>query len=197
MASGPTARGEASRARLVDAMRERVQRDGCGATGVGDVLADTGLPKGSLYHHFPGGKEELVAAAVTSAGAQIDAAFAAVLDATPDPALAVTRLAELLAVQLERSAFTRGCPVATVALETAHASDRIAGAAAGAFGTWRDRLAAHLTAAGVPAAVAAQRAVLVLSALEGALVLARAGRDAAPLRSVAVQLGPLLDSKQV
>jgi TetR/AcrR family transcriptional repressor of lmrAB and yxaGH operons len=196
MPSGRIPKGDATRERLVGAMADLVQRQGYLATGVSDVAAAAGAPKGSLYHHFPGGKEELGVAALEAAGASIDAAFAAVLRRHRSPVRAVAALAAGMAAGLEASGYERGCPVATSALETAHASEALAAAAAQAFAGWRARLAEHFEAAGFRPADARSRAVLVLSALEGALVLARAEHDVTPLRSVAQQLAPLLTTKE-
>jgi TetR/AcrR family transcriptional repressor of lmrAB and yxaGH operons len=106
---------------------------------------------------------------------------------------AVDALAEVLAAGLEASDFERGCPVATTALEVGARSDAIGAAARASFDSWVAPLRERLEAAGAPPRVATQRADLAIAALEGALVLARARRDAAVLRAVGSQLRPLME----
>lgn len=179
-----------TRERLITATADSLQRRGIHATGLTQLLAAADAPKGSLYFHFPGGKDELAAAALERSGGLFGAAIEALLARSADPAAAVARLAGALATGLEASGYVRGCPLATVALEAS--SDRVRTACGDAFASWLDTLERALAAAGHPPAQARDRAVLVLSALEGALILARAGRDPAPLRTVADQLAPLL-----
>lgn len=177
---------------MVGAFADLAQRKGYAATGLNDVVAASGAPKGSLYHHFPGGKEQLAVQAVEAAAAAVEAAIEGLLAAHP-PAIAIKRLAAAQAAGLEQTGFERGCPLATLALETGHSHDALAAATAGGFGAWHGHIAAALRRHGFSPSAARDRATLVLSALEGALVLARVQRDTTPLRVVARQLAPLLE----
>ena len=109
-------------------------------------------------------------------------------DISDDVDEAIGRLIDALAAGLAQSDFADGCPIATVALETAGESPQMRAAAQAAFDSWLEVLEERLTRDGLDPAEAEQRAVLVLAAIEGALILARARRDVAPLLAVSAQL---------
>ena len=160
------------------------------ATGLNQVLAEGGLPKGSLYFHFPGGKEQLAVESVQRAGDELRAGIADALATTPEPAAALERILGLLGEHLVATDFREGCPVATVALDAAAQSEPIRAACAGIYGSWRDIVAQHLRAAGVPDAEGV--ATVLVAAVEGALLLARTSRDVTPLNTVGTHLRALL-----
>ena len=178
----------ASKEAFVQATQQLLRRQGYAASGLGEIVARSGAPKGSLYFHFPGGKEELAIAAMERSAAQLRDAMAAILDSSEDLDEAIGRLIGALAAGLEQSDFADGCPIATVALETASDSEPMRAAAQAAFDSWLQVLRERLLAAGLDPALAAQRALLVLAAVEGGLILARAGRDVTPLLAVSSQL---------
>ena len=177
-----------SKKAFVEATQELLRRRGYAASGLGEIVARSGAPKGSLYFHFPGGKQELAVAAMERSAAQLRDAMVAVLDSSDDVDEAIGRLIDALAGGLAQSDFADGCPIATVALETAGESPRMRAAAQAAFDSWLEVLELRLTSDGLDPAEAQQRAVLVLAAIEGALILARAQRDVAPLLAVSAQL---------
>lgn len=190
MADLQRARSDAkpSRQAFVDATAELLQRQGFNATGLNEIVARSGAPKGSLYFHFPGGKEELAVAAMAQAGENLRQAIAAILTSSEDLAETLGRLVDTLAAGLQRSGYELGCPIATVALEAAASSEAVRRTADAAFGSWLDVLQRRLLEAGLNAADAERRALLVLAALEGALILARASRDTGPLAAVRDEL---------
>ena len=168
------------------------QRQGYHGTGLNELLEHSEAPRGSLYHYFPGGKEPIGAEAIERAGGQVAAAVAHLLRTKPSVADAVEALAGLLAAGLEASEFERGCPVATTALEVTPRSEPIRAAVQASFESWLAPLRERLEAAGYDPADAAGRADLIIAALEGALVLARARRNADVLRNAGRQLRPLV-----
>jgi TetR/AcrR family transcriptional repressor of lmrAB and yxaGH operons len=188
----PAARSASSRASSREAFvrttASLLRRRGYAATGLNEIVAESGAPKGSLYFHFPGGKEELAASAISAAGVQLAGAIESILSSSDDLGEALGRLVDALAAGLQASAYAEGCPVATVALETACESERIRSAAADAFASWLAALRARLLAAGFEREAATRRATLVLAAIEGALVLARAQRSLQPLSDVREEL---------
>src|SRR5437762_12056667 len=107
--------------RFVAAAIDLFQRRGYHGTGLNQIVAESGAPRGSLYFHFPGGKEELASEAVAEAGGVIAAGAAEALSQAGDPAAAVRQLAEFTATSLEQSGFERGCALATVTLDVASA----------------------------------------------------------------------------
>jgi TetR/AcrR family transcriptional repressor of lmrAB and yxaGH operons len=186
-------KGERTKRAMIGATVDLMQRKGIAATGMREVVETAGAPRGSIGFHFPGGKEQLAAEAIAAAARGFERLIAQTFAEAPSPAAAVERFAALMAASLGASGFARGCPLATTALETAAASDALAAACDAGFDTWQAPIRDALRRAGFSPAAARDRALLVLSALEGALVLARARRDASPVKTVARQLRPLLE----
>jgi TetR/AcrR family transcriptional repressor of lmrAB and yxaGH operons len=175
---------------------ELLQRQGYAATGLDEVLAKSGAPKGSFYFHFPEGKEQLAAEAVTASGqAVLDGLEAAAGKAHTTGDL-VRRLAQFQARQLVESDFELGCPVATVTLEMASRSEAIREACNDAFASWIDATADRLRADGRKPAEARELAQWAIATLEGALLLARASRDETIITRLAARLAKVLDAPE-
>ena len=186
-----------ARDRLIDATADLLHRQGYVATGLTEVTDDSGAPKGSLYFHFPGGKQQLGAAALErSTQRMLDTIEAAVAASPPgDGPGAVQSLIATLSSRLQASDFQRGCPVATTALETSATSPPLREAAQKAFVGWLQALRLALQADGRDPAIAEEQALFALSAIEGALLLARAARSTRPLRVVSRQLAATLGAE--
>lgn len=180
--------GRASRRAFLDATAHLLRRQGYAGTGLSEIVARSGAPRGSLYFHFPGGKEELARAAMGRSGEQLRRAIRATMDAPGGPRAGIAALLEALAAGLEGSGYRDGCPIATVALETAAESEPLRETAAAIFDSWVAELARALHDSGMERGAARRRALFVLSAIEGALLLSRARRDLAPLRAVREEL---------
>ena len=187
-------RSSDARQRMVGTAARLFRRQGYCATGWRQVVAESGAPWGSQAHYFPQGKEQLAAEAVELAGARYEALLREGLNDS-HPADFIEAWAALAASELEASGWADGCPVATVTLEMAHTSERIAATCSAALLSWRQSIADALMAHGLAAADAASVAALVVSGIEGALLLARAGRDAGPLRTVGHELGRLVRTR--
>lgn len=177
---------------MLETTADLLQRQGYGATGLNQIVDESGAPKGSMYFHFPGGKEELAALALERASQAMDARLAEMFGAAPSTAHAVTALIAHFTEQLERSRFTKGCPFATVALEQSASSDALHRVCSATYARWQAALAARLRSDGHTRARAESLAGLCLAAVEGALVLCRAHRSIAPLQQAAVELRRLL-----
>lgn len=160
------------------------------ATGLNQVLAEGGLPKGSLYFHFPGGKEQLAVESMQLSGKELGAAIAAALASSPEPATALDHILGLLGEHLVATDFREGCPVATVALDAAAQSEPIRAACAGVYDSWQDLVAQHLRVAGLPDPDGL--ATVLVAAVEGSILLARTRRDITPLQTVGTHLRALL-----
>jgi TetR/AcrR family transcriptional regulator, lmrAB and yxaGH operons repressor len=180
-------RGE-SRRRLIRTAGELFRRQGYHGTGLNQVLAESGAPRGSLYFHFPGGKQQLAVEAVTKAGSAVGDGIEFLVHTSDDVGEAIERVIDYLAADLRNSNYEHGCPVGTVALDTASASEPVRLACNEMFDQWLDHIERGLGRAGWPRREAAEEALLVLSAIEGALLLARARRDTAPLHAVGTGL---------
>jgi TetR/AcrR family transcriptional repressor of lmrAB and yxaGH operons len=175
-------RPDHSRAALVSAAGRLLRRQGYAATGLAQIVTESGASVGSLYHHFPDGKEGLAVAAIDEQGAVIAALLARLLDRDGDVAALVVRWLDAMGGMLAADVYD-GCPIAPSAVESIAASPRLCAAAGRAFGRWQELLAARLEREGWTAADASADASAVLALLEGALMLARTLGDAAPLRA--------------
>ena len=172
-----------------------MQRQGYHATGLNQLLAESGAPKGSLYFHFPAGKEQLATEAIADSAQRFRAAIEAAIGAAASPGDVARLLTRAMAVGLERSAFQEGCPVATVALETSATSEPIRSACEAAFRSWEEVLAARFEEFGWPPDAAQSFAEVLLAALEGGLLLARTARDDSPLRTVGELMARFADEE--
>jgi TetR/AcrR family transcriptional repressor of lmrAB and yxaGH operons len=188
-----TAKGAQTSGRLVEAMLELIQARGYSGTGLNTVVEHAGAPKGSLYFHFPEGKEQLGERAVALAAARFRTLLTDTTPRAASPGEVIRRVVEALAGMLAVSDFQLGCPVSVVTLEVGAHSQRLRSACAEAFESWITPMTEYLAAAGHCRARARTLATGVVSALEGAVIVARARRDVEPLRSVAEVLGGLLD----
>jgi TetR/AcrR family transcriptional repressor of lmrAB and yxaGH operons len=188
MSRTSTARGDA-----IAAAADLFRRHGYAATGLETILAASGAPKGSFYHHFPGGKEDLAVEAVRLGGRQVTERLEHAAAARATPGALVTAAAAAQAADLRESGYERGCPVATVTLELAGSSDAVADASRSVFERWAQPLAGKLRAAGRTDAQAARLARWAIANLEGALLLARASRDASIVTDAAQITARVLD----
>jgi AcrR family transcriptional regulator len=168
----------------VDLLRER----GYSGTSLGDVLVRSGGPRGSIYHHFPGGKQELVTEALKRYAAGIRRRIAAV--AETGTALEVVRaLVGAMRDGLRASDYSVGCAIAGVVLDPA---PELLPPAAEALAQWREVIVTALVRDGFAPVRARRLATLVLAAFEGAIILSRAQRDTSPLDAVEQELSVLL-----
>ncbi|GAA4568884.1 TetR/AcrR family transcriptional regulator [Planotetraspora kaengkrachanensis] len=185
-----------SRERMVFSAAQLIRRDGVTATGMRDVVTHAQAPRGSLQHHFPGGKQQLVNEAVDWAGRYAAKRIARFLSEMPEPSpsLLFAAMVRQWTDEYQTTGFAGGCPVAAATVDCAHATDATRQAAAAAFAAWSRPVAQALTDMGVPAEQAGSLATLMISALEGAILIARAEQDVRALLTVARELGPLLDA---
>ncbi|MFE0513938.1 TetR/AcrR family transcriptional regulator [Streptomyces sp. NPDC058964] len=184
------------RERMVFSAAQLIRREGVAATGMREVAAHADAPRGSLQHYFPGGKEQLVNEAVgwagRYAGNRVDRFLAALPEPTPSGLFA--RMVCQWTDEYEAEGFAGGCPVAAATVDCVESTASTREAAAAAFAAWTGSVARALTDMGVPAERAAALATVMISALEGAILIARAEHDTRALTTVARELGPLLDA---
>jgi AcrR family transcriptional regulator len=163
-----------TRERIIDASAELLRRQGYAATGLKQIVETAKAPFGSIYHHFPGGKEELGAAAIRRSGALYEVLIPEVFDPAPDLVSAVRAFFEGAAVNLEESEYEDACPIATVALEVSSTSETMRQACADVFESWVAAGLPRFTAEGLDQATSRELVIGMIAALEGAFVLARA-----------------------
>ena len=171
-----------TRERILFAASELFRRQGFAATGLKSILAASDAPYGSLYHFFPGGKDDLTAAVITTSGAAYRELFEAIANEAASPAAAVTDFFDGAALVLEETDFIDPCPIGTVAREVASTNEALRRATDQVFGSWIDAVTIRLGAAGIEKQDAHRLAAAIVAALEGGFVLARARRDADVLR---------------
>jgi len=167
--------------RIVDASAELMRRQGYEATGVKQIVNAAGAPFGSLYHFFPGGKEQLGAEAVRRSGAEYGKLLPAVLGRAPDLVSGVRAFFAGAAEHLVVTDYTDACPIATIALEVSSSSEVLRQACAEVFDDWVAVGAGQLVAGGVHKADARRLATELIAALEGAFILCRATRRTGPM----------------
>ena len=165
-----------TRDRIVDASAGLFRRQGYAATGVKQIVDQAKAPFGSIYHHFPGGKEQIGAEAIRVSGKLYEQLIPAVLDVAPDPVTGVRMFFAGAAQHLVETDYEDACPIATVALEVSSTSETMREACADVFESWVTAGAERY-----PVENAREFTVAMFAALEGAFVLARA--CAAPRRS--------------
>ncbi|AWZ05749.1 MULTISPECIES: TetR/AcrR family transcriptional regulator [unclassified Streptomyces] len=183
-----------TRDRLVRTASRLMQRGGYENTPVKQLVREAGATLGSLYHFFPGGKQELAVAAIHYGDEEFTELISAGLASHPDPARAVETVAELLADALAASDWREGCPVTTTALETVGRIPELQTACARAFAHWEEIVAAKLLASGHPEARARDLASTVINTLEGAETSAQVTRSRTPLLVAGRHLARLVDS---
>jgi TetR/AcrR family transcriptional regulator, lmrAB and yxaGH operons repressor len=175
-------RPDRSRAALIDKAATLFRRQGYAATGLNQILDEAGVKPGSLYHHFPQGKQQLAAAVVDNAGAGIEQLLRRFLATDRPVADIVDRWIDLLAAGLAGDQ-RDGCPIEPIATESVNASRAVRAASARAFRGWCLAIEERLRSEGWPAEEAQQVAVAVISLIEGALILSRIAGDAAALNA--------------
>jgi AcrR family transcriptional regulator len=171
-----------TRDRLLAATNELFRRHGYNGTSLKRVTAAAAAPIGSLYHFFPGGKEELAIAVITTSGDAYRQLFELIADAATDSANAVTDFFDGAATVLEETDYIDPCPIGTIAREVASTNDPLRQAAERVFTSWIDAVASRFAAEGLQREDAEQLATTIVSALEGGFVLARTRRDSRSLR---------------
>jgi AcrR family transcriptional regulator len=167
---------------------------GMSATGVREVIAHSGAPRGSFQHYFPDGKDQLVGEALDWAGqfaaGRVEQYVAGAR--TPTPGGLFTDMVEQWKRDL-RADFRRGCPVVATAADVAGTDSPVTEHLMRALDLWQQAIVDALVGMGVARRRARTQATVMLSALEGAIALARIRRDVAPLNAVAAELRPVLD----
>ena len=182
--------------RMLDSAVLLLRERGAAGVTVDAVLAHSGAPRGSVYHHFPGGRNEIVLGAVRQAG---DYIAAMVEDSATDGDVqrTVERLVHFWKRALTKTDYRAGCPVAAMAVDSRDLVPDAGEVVREIFARWRESLADVLSASGFAASRAQRLATLVVSAVEGAIILCRVQRDLGPLDDVLVELAPLLEHEDL
>ncbi|MBZ9963339.1 TetR/AcrR family transcriptional regulator [Mesorhizobium sp. BR1-1-2] len=182
-----------TRARILETTGLLLRRRGYHGTSLNDILSASGAPRGSLYFHFPGGKDQLVVEVTRASVAEVTERLGAELAAESDPAVAVHHIYQSVARMLEDNEFSLGCPVAPVVLDAPNDVPDLEEICRSAFEQWIGLLRQAFARAGVVERRARALALLVESSLEGLMVIARATRDRSSINVVADEVAALIE----
>ena len=177
-----------TREQLLTATAQLLESQGYYGTGLNEIVRVSGAPKGSVYHYFPAGKQQIAAEALEWYSPRVMAFIDRALASGRTPAARVRALFDAFARRVEEGDFRKSCAVGTVCLDLDVELEGLRGVAAEAFGEWVSRIAAHFP--GDPAA-ARSFASLLLTAIEGAYIRARADRSSGAFKEAGEWLGEL------
>jgi AcrR family transcriptional regulator len=184
------------RERMVHSAAQLIRRKGVSGTGMREIVTEAAAPRGSLQHYFPGGKEELVSDALLWMGGvaarRIERYLRTLQSRRPSALLA--SIVDGWRRDLTNEGFSAGCPLVAAAADTAATSEPLRSVLRRAFDGWLQPLSDGLVDLGVPSVRSGDLAIVMISALEGAIVLARIRRDLSPFDALVRELGPLLDT---
>jgi|1186.fasta_scaffold31357_1 TetR/AcrR family transcriptional repressor of lmrAB and yxaGH operons len=169
-----------------------LQQGGLAAAGIPAVLRHSGAPRGSVYHHFPHGRDQLVAESMQWAGERVTGIFDRLTAELP-AGEAIEALCGFFADRMERGAWANGCPVATVVLETEPGAPLMQ-IPRELYQQWTDAIVGALTRAGAEQDLARPLAMTILAAIEGALVMSRAAATREPLDAISRHLRAAVDA---
>lgn len=176
---------------LIQAAIRLFREKGYASSGLSEILSLSGAPKGSLYHYFPNGKEELAAAALTTAAAVVAKTLNNLAEETHSPGEFVQRYCEMLAGWMENSGYKSGCPITTTVLETVPQSTILSAVSRHAIASWVNIIAAFYQRNGLARPDAEEQAEFVISAIRGALIQCRIQQSPAPLLNVARRINSM------
>ena len=191
--AAPTKRCDTRKKMLVSAAQVMRERGAAGVT-IDEVLARSGAPRGSVYYHFPDGRNQILTEALRYSG---DSITAMIDDAAGWGARALLReFVEFWERLLTEGDFTAGCSVVAAAIGSDDADPKLSAEAGAILGRWCTALTRAFANDGFDDADAASLAVMSIAALEGAVVLSRSTRSTDPLRRVGEQLEFLIKARE-
>jgi AcrR family transcriptional regulator len=177
-----------TRARMIETTARLLQQRGYHGTSMNDILAESAAPRGSLYFHFPGGKDQIVIEATRRAVEETTQVLRETLAGAKSPAQAVRLFLEAIAKLMRETGYEFGCPVAPMILDGTEDLAELAHLCRAALIDWTDILRKSFVEAGIPNRRAKSLGLLVVASIEGAMLMARAYRDCGPLSTVADEL---------
>ncbi|MBE2225015.1 MAG: TetR/AcrR family transcriptional regulator [Anaerolineae bacterium] len=180
------------REQIIETTCQLMEMQGYHATGLNQILAESGAPKGSLYHYFPDGKVELGLEAIASSSRLIEGRIRAVMREHDDAVTAVTTFISTLATQIDISGYRAGGPITAIALEAASTNDLLRDACHQAYQSWQDAFSEKLKQGGFSEARSHRLATMIIAGLEGGIILCRSQRCPQPLLDLAEEIETLL-----
>ncbi|MCG6150940.1 TetR/AcrR family transcriptional regulator [Leptospira bandrabouensis] len=184
-------KGIETKQKMIEVMAGLLEESGYEATGIIELGKETGTPKGSLYFHFPGGKDELTNLALLHSGNQLNLFFQSVLAEAESPTQAIKQVFHVLEERIISSDYKKGCPIATTAMETSGSVPAVSDTCKEVYSIWLKTFETYLVGKGYTARNAKNLSLSLLSLWEGALLLAKLQKSPEPLR-VAAKTAELL-----
>lgn len=179
---------------MLTATSELFRRHGYNGTSLKQVIEAAGATFGSLYHFFPGGKEELGDTVIRTSGQAYQELFETIYDAADDPATAIAEFFDGAALVLEETDYMDACPIGTVALEVASTNERLRQATDDVFTSWTTAASTRLQQAGLGEGTADELATVLVASIEGGFMLSRAAKSPQPMRTVGRLMRQLVTS---
>jgi AcrR family transcriptional regulator len=182
---------------MVYSAAQLVRAQGVSATGLRQVIEEANAPRGSFQHYFPGGKDQLVGEAIGWAGGFAAQWVTAYRQSArrPSPAGLFAHIVKWWKEELAARDFERGCPVMATSVDAARTTPRVHSALLSALDAWEQAIVSELVAMGVQRRRSRRLATLMLSSLEGAIMLARVRRDLGPLDTIVTELRPVFETQ--
>ncbi len=181
-----------TRDQIIETTCDLLELQGYHATGLNQIIKESGSPKGSLYYHFPGGKEELAIEAVNHVGKIVLQRIRENLAQVEDPAEAIRIFIKNIALNVKLADFQAGGPITAIAMETASTSATLRQECDRIYSEWQQVFADKLLAGGIPERRAKPMATLIISAIEGSTILCRTRQSTEPLEQVAEEINALV-----
>ncbi|PKA07042.1 TetR/AcrR family transcriptional regulator [Leptospira harrisiae] len=178
-------KGLETRQKMIEVMSGLLEENGYESTGLTELGKETDTPKGSLYFHFPGGKDELTSLALLHSGNQLNLFFQSILSETDSPTHAIKQVFHLLEERIVSSDYKKGCPIATTAMETSGSVPSISNVCAEIYSMWLKTFETYLMEKGYTSRIAKNLSLSLLSLWEGALLLSKLQKSPEPLRVAA------------
>ena len=181
-----------SRERMLEAAISLMRRTGLSGAAMNEVIRQSHAPKGSMYHYFPGGKQQLAAEAIELYASRVREFLEATLSSPRTPAGKIRALFEAFARRIEDSQFRASCAAGAVSLDLDAELEPLRRHVDAAFSGWVDTIAAQFRSRN--ARVADSFAGLVLSTIEGAYIRSRAAQSTEPFREAGRWLSTLVEA---
>lgn len=181
-----------TRDQIIETTCNLMECQGLHATGLNQIVKESGTPKGSLYYYFPAGKDEIAEASIEWAGRTVAERIRRGLATSDDAAEAIPQFVATIAHYVEASGFQSGGPLLTVAMETATTNERLNLACREAYTLLQGAFEAKLIMCGYGESRAKDLATWITASIEGGVILSRTYHSGEPLRLIARQLGQML-----
>lgn len=177
-------KGETTRANILSTATALFQKQGYSATGLNQIIAESGQPRGSIYFHFPGGKQEIASISIDQSAEVLSHLIKQVFEAANSPIQCLGMICQSFSNQLKASNFEQGCPISPLTVSAGEEATALRELCAIAYDRWQMAIQKGLSEMGISETDAIKNASLILSSVEGAILLSQARHNTAALDSL-------------